>query len=420
MPNALVISRHFPPLSSAGASIRLVKFLKYSAGMGWNFTVLTQHPDFPVFPEEHLSAFLEREIPEETQITRVPDPFSPKTHSSKSDLQQRTSLFWGLRVFLETLKKRKKWKSDLVYAVAPVFVNAFIGAAVSVLFRKPLVLDLKDDWVGSPRFEQKSFWKKPIEKGLEWLIINLACKVLVVTRNSYKLYTQRYPNMASKFVLIPNGCDLQEYLFLRERENGNRGSKFTILSAAWGYKRGYRDAQPFFSGLDLFLRRCPDARNNTEVIFLGDSLSQEYDAVIEALELTEIVVRAPAVHREKMAERLWNSDLLFLIQPVGNTTAISGTLYEYWAVGHAPILLIAENGASSELVTDYHLGESFRHTDIVGIASYLEEVYTAYTNKRPYVISSAGVENFDRRNQAQRIIEIFSECQEERKYDRNE
>lgn len=100
------------------------------------------------------------------------------------------------------------------------------------------------------------------------------------------------------------------------------------------------------------------------------------------------------VARKELVEWLWSSKLL-LVQPVGNTTAISGTLYEYWAVQKAPILLIAEEGASSRFVDENHLGKSFRFDEIMGIASYVEKIYQSYKNKQPQTITNKGIEAFD-------------------------
>jgi glycosyltransferase involved in cell wall biosynthesis len=353
MPTALIVSRSFPPIGSTGASIRLVKFMKYIAALNWEFTVITQHPEHQVVPEDHLSATLEKEIPPDTKIIRVQAP---------SSLFPGISLWWGLRVFWQGWRESKRQKIDLIFVVTPPFSSALIGYLISNVTRKPLVLDIKDDWVGSPDFGKKPAWRKAIETQLENIFIQHAKAVNVVTEHSYHLYQDRYAKIgkSNKIHYIPNGCDLDEYSSLRNRETPDSTNHFVILSAAWGFQKNYRDITPFFLALEQFFHRYPQAKQHVEVILLGNSLSEEYDDFLLQTGIKPLIKVKGSVEREQLVEWLWKADLFLSVQPVGNTTAIPGTLYEYWATGKAPILLIASKGASSEFIDNYHLGNSYQ------------------------------------------------------------
>lgn len=432
MPTSLIVSRHFPPLSSVGSSIRLVKLIKYLDEKDWRFFILTQDPGKTVVPEEQLSRFMEKEIPADTQVIRIPAPFVsidvPRAEARTSShslgaltrllgflldrILPESSLWWGFRVFQHGIKISKNNKIDLIYTVTPVFTNALIGTLLSRVRRIPLVLDMKDDWVGSTAFQQKPVLRKAVERWFESEIIKSASKVILVTERSYLLYKERYKKLASanRFELIPNGCDLFEYRSLWGKERPMSNKTFRILSAAWGYRKDYRDITPFFSALSLFLKRNPDTNLKIEVVLLGNSLSKDYGELLDQARLRNIVRETSALDRENMVEELSSADLFLLVQPVGNTTAISGTIYEYWAVGYAPILLISEQGASSDLVSRYHLGECFNFNQLKGIADYIEKVYNAKLDKSPMTISSQGVDAFDRKMLANKMASIWQEC----------
>jgi glycosyltransferase involved in cell wall biosynthesis len=442
MPTLLIVSRTFPPIGSAGGSIRLVKFIKYNASKGWKFIVLTQHPEYSVVSEACLSAILEEEIPPETEIIRVPAPFTQKCNTElrsgepKLERWQKflrskildyihesivrilcrilpgTSLWWGLRVFWQGLGQTKRKYVDLVYAVTPPFTNALAGILISCFARKPLILDMKDDWVGSPDFYKKSSWRKAIETQMERLIIRHSKRVVLVTEKSYQVYKRRYTTEKNpnKFQYIPNGCDLDEYQILGNQGKQIPTNRFLIMSAAWGYQKNYRDITPFITALNCFFQRNPHAKQYMEILLLGSNLSPEYNELLLETSIQPLIKIHEPVVREQFTEWLWKADLFFLVQPVGNTTAISGTLYEYWAVSKAPILLIAENGASSDLVEKYHLGCSFRFEDIKSISNYIEEIYTAHQNHQPKTISSNGIEAFDRKVLASQMETIWQDC----------
>lgn len=403
MPKALILSRQFPPLNSAGSSIRLVKFLKYIRPEGWEFVVVTQDLEETIDTEERLSAFLEADIPAGTEVVRVKAPLRGLPGSS---------IGWALRAAWAGLRSLKQAQIDLLFTSAPTFTNALLGYVVCKLSGKPMVLDLKDDWVGAPAYLAKPVWRQRVERFFESQIVRAAARVVLVTEDSYQRYRDRYVhlNCPEKFHLVPNGCDLTEYEILAGRLPPPVGPRFTILSAAWGYRRNYRDITPFFLALSRFLQQYPAARSILDVVFLGNSLASEYDGLIAELGLKDVIQVEPPALREDLVERLFAANLLLLVQPQGLTTSISGTLYEYWAAGNAPVLCISEVGASSAIVDDNAIGRSFRFADLDGITAHIVKVYKAYLNQQPIRISSKGVAAFDRKNLAKCMAGIWKEA----------
>jgi glycosyltransferase involved in cell wall biosynthesis len=422
LPKAIIISTVFPPLGTAGGSIRLVKFLKYISDWGWDFVVFTQDVQHPIVPEQILSSFLSDELPADIRVERIAAPFSPSQTDKRLSLINRASVYlfrklfrdsalpWGLRVFLHGLKLTRESKIDLVYGTAPPFTNALIAMLLGWAARKPFVLDLRDDWVGLPIFFRKNILRQKFEIFLESLIVRRASAIVTVTPQSQRLYQERYAHLGQKgkFHLIPNGCDLAEYESLEKREKQIASDRFLVLSAAWWYKKGHRDITPFLLGLHALFERRPDLRKKIEIVMLGNSLSSEYDHLLSELKLEDVIHRLHAVERKELVEWLWKADLFLLIQPVNNRTAISGTLYEYWATGKAPILLISEQGASSELIEKHRIGRHFHFHQVEEIADHIEELFEAYEHGQPLWIERREIQNYDRKVLAKRMSDIWN------------
>jgi glycosyltransferase involved in cell wall biosynthesis len=426
LPKVLVISRHFPPLGSAGGSIRLVKFLKYTSLNGWKFVILTQDLEKTVVSEEKLSNSLLDDVPIDAQIERVPAPFRGELESNSGLLFAKlkknifraifkdSSIAWGMRVFLRGAFNLNKWKIDLIYSVSPPFTDALIGSLLAIIGRKPYILDLKDDWVGSPDFLKKNALRRKAESLLERLIIMSTSAIITVTPQSHLLYSKRYekPGGDGKIYCVPNGCDLEEYKQLANKQRKIETEKFTILSAVWGFRKDYRDLTPFLSSLAVFLKRHPEAKKNVAVILLGNSLSQEYKDAIAKLGLQKIIKEMDAVNRQELVKLMWMADMFLLVQPVGNTTAISGTLYEHWAVGKAPVLLISEKGASSSLIENSNIGRHFHFSEVEKCAAYMEVLYLKYQSRNPEWISRKGIEKFDRQKLAEQMENVWQKALE--------
>lgn len=437
----LVIAERFPPLGSAGASIRLVKFLKYLEPRGWTFTVATTDPDRPPMPVGKNSGILEKEIAQTVEVVHIkpvigfskalkdsePRPKSVPAARVKrpgvlSALRRITKtiekwllipdagILWVLGAFFPLLKLMRKRKYDLLFCVIPPHSSALLGALLSKVTNTPLVYDIKDDWVDSPEFFRKPAPVRSLEKLLEAQVVRQAARMVAVTQNSHRLLQQRYPGLAAKIYLIPNGCDIEEYLKAETILPRLSRPGFLIVSGAAGYQRSYRDAAPFLYALKQFFTKRPEAASQTQVHFLGNSLDHEYDSLIDDLQLSEAVRRLPPLERQEFIQALFEADLFFLIQPYHNSTAISATLYEYWAVGSAPILLISEAGASKSLIDENKLGAGFGFEEIDAISSFIESVYDAKLSNKPITITRSGIERFDRRALTDQLDIIFREC----------
>jgi hypothetical protein len=159
--------------------------------------------------------------------------------------------------------------------------------------------------------------------------------------------------------------------------------------------------------LELFFEHCPQARDQIEIDFLGEDPYSDYKTWLERLLPPSTVHYSGALDRQALVERLWQVDLFFLVQPRENLTAISGTLYEYWATGKAPVLLFAETGASSSLVISNHLGEHFHFSQVEEASRYIERIYQAYCDRHPAWIERSGVEEYDRRKMVQKMLSIW-------------
>jgi glycosyltransferase involved in cell wall biosynthesis len=398
-------------MGSAGASIRLIKFMKYASLEGWRFIVFTEDISRPVIIQERASEFLLDEVPPDTEIIRVPNPIFGENggHPIARFIFKDSSLPWGINVIWTCLKRIRKERIDLIFANAPPFTNPFIGTILRFWYRLPYIFDMKDDWVDTPTFEAKSKLRQMIEVILEGIIICSARFVVLVTQASLNMYKERYQKVTAsgKFHFISNGCDLEEYQVLKDRERRITSKKFTMLSAVSGYRKGYRDLTPLLHGLRMFFDKFPDAKERFTFAFLGNEPSIEFKEMIEKMGMGDLVEYCEPVGRQELVERLWGADLLIVVNLFGLSTAVSGTLYEYWATGKAPILLISEDGAASKILRDNHLGMHALFGEIEEIAEYIEKIYLAYSSGSPMWINREGVEKYSRKYLTQKMLNLW-------------
>jgi glycosyltransferase involved in cell wall biosynthesis len=388
--------------------------MKYAAKSGWSFCVLTQDPDRPVIAEKLLSEFLLAEVPAGAHLLRVGNPTSGVgllAHLGRA-LFGASSLPWGLMVTLKGWKKQHHSKPDLIFVNSPPFTNVAAGLLLAALFNRPLIVDMKDDWVNTPTFLKKHPLRRMIESWVEKKVVHKASAVITASISSYEAKIKYYApaGLDTKFHLIPNGQDMEEYQALINRQRKREGKHFKMVSAAAGYRSDYRDLSPFIRALELFVERYPQAHDQIEIEFLGEDPEDSYKSKLEKLLPAAGIHCRGALGRQALVEHLWQADLFFLIQPRQDFTAVSGTLYEYWATGKAPVLLFSELGASSSLVTDNQIGEHFQFTQVEDASRYIGQIYQAFCDSHPTWIERRGVEEFDRRKLALKMISIWSDA----------
>ena len=374
--------------------------------------IVTQDPDFPVIMEKKDSAILLEELPRDLDVRLIGNPLFSTSIFAKllKQIFRDSSLPWGIKVFLIGNKLARIQSFDMIVTVGPPFGILVIGWLISKIQHLPFVIDMKDDWVGSSGYLNKNKWLQRFTSLVEKFVMKGAKIVSFVTAESHEVYKKRYEyaELKTDFILAPNGVDLEEYTVLGNKKRVMDPERFVILTAASGYRTDYRDLSPLFKGVEDFLQRNPSVKGKVDLVFLGNEVGNEYANSLKDIASKIVVSILPVVPRKEFVEWLWKADLLFLVQPKGNFTSISGTLYEYWATGKAPILLISESGASSVLINKHKLGEHYHFHDIGGISSFIERTYTAHKSQKPVWIEREGIEMYDRKVVIRKLLEQWS------------
>ena len=92
----------------------------------------------------------------------------------------------------------------------------------------------------------------------------------------------------------------------------------------------------------------------------------------------------------------------------GFPTLIPGKIYEYWAVGGPPILLLSVPGAASRLIERHGLGLTTSQHDANAIAEHILKVYERREAGDPMRVSLDGIEQYDRRALAVKLAETLN------------
>jgi glycosyltransferase involved in cell wall biosynthesis len=434
----LILARSFPPFRSTGGSIRVVKFLKYLPALGWLPVVLTIDDRMEYETTRKLgSETLLPDIPSLVHVHRTPSGEQSLASIAKEQAMARQN--WVAGILLRLRGAARRWATrtlllpdkyitwlpfalpcgrqiirqqaiDVIFTTCPPHSAAPIGALLKLLTRKPLILDFRDDWIDTPWHRSRPPASRLIDRRLEKWVVETADRIILVTEGSRESFLARYPHQAKdKFVLIPNGCDLEDFRLIQPAPARPCSSDFTIVhagllndSSSWT-----RSPAALFEALRHIQQTQPELAQGLTMAFTG-RLPEGNRRLAENLGLSAMVKELGSLPREEYIRLLKGADLLLAINYEGFSTLIPGKIYEYWAAGNPPILLLSYPGAAQRLVERHQLGLVVPPDDAGAIQEAILGIYRKREMGAPIRVSPAGLEAYDRRVLAEMLAKTLS------------
>jgi len=446
---ALVVAYVFPPSGGAGVQ-RVSKFVKYLPHFGWDCSVLTvSNPSVPLRDESLLA-----EIPEATVIrkARTFEPgyalknavsagaqattqhrgFKQRLKSlirsaGNAVLQPDAQLLWYPQAVREGKRLLKELHHDVIFVTAPPFSSFLVGAALSRASGLPLVLDYRDEWGISNRYQenrQKSHFSHRWQERQQRSVLTQADAVIATTRRSADSLREVVQACGSRAVVsqIYNGFDasdvgrpvsadcvtgLLEQAVTRLKPGPESSAKFRI--AYVGTLWNLTSIEPVVEALRKLSDQVPEVAARIELVLAGRRTAEQ-DAILDRLNESPCrVVRENYVEHARAIEIMQSANALCLLLsnvPEAERVMPAKT-FEYLAL-QRPILAIAPRGEVTDLLSDCPYAATFAPHDVNSIAEHLALSVTlpdlAATSARSW-----NVQQFERRELTRQLAGLFND-----------
>lgn len=375
----LIVSYFFPPFSS-GSTIRIHNFVKYFPTFGIRPLVLTVREDY--YPSGFRNDALLDDYAECVDIVRC-DSLEPKAGALRDKVygtKERKSLDKILIAFLKRivnlifipdrnvlwtpyavragLKNARTRNAEAVLATGPPFTAHLVAYLIAKRARLPLILDVRDDWIGNEYYDSGNALRRWLERKLEKRIVKKATRVVCATPESVALYHKKYPELDKEtFSHISNGFDPALFEGLTHST-----TQATIEFIHTGSLPPSRSPEFFVRAVRGLIDEHPELASVIRVRFIG-YVPIEHQELVQELNLTEQFEFVSNVAQEEVARILVEEAsvcLIFQRRVDGGMTAIPGKLYEYFAA-RKPILCMTDGGSTPnllrrlgvDLITDY-------------------------------------------------------------------
>ncbi len=423
----LLVTRGYYPCAAVG-SHRAGKFAKYLRRFGWEPTVLTIKEEF--YPD--LSLFVDRalcaEIPVGMEVirggyleprrlrrwldawrrTRATGTAQGRTLQSGPRRAQLTdwievpeSASWLPTGILQGLRPARR--SDVIWATSPPTVGLCVGAVLSRLTGRPLVVDLRDPW----RLGDVKLWPTRchhwLDRRWERFVLETASRIVVVTPLMADTLRREHPEYTDKLSVIYNGYDPTDFAGETVSSDPSRGKALRV-----GYFGAvYQGREEYMLELLRGAKAISDefCERPLHVVMRGPS-HQAIAALAARADAVDILDNGgPVPYRQALALML-EMDVLLLVGSQEHGYALPGKLFEYVGAGR-PILALTPPGALTDFIRHHQVGVAVDPSSGERVIAGLRELLANYAMYRDKLAQAAG--QFTREACTRQLAEILDE-----------
>ncbi len=412
----LMISYWYPPTPGAGAQ-RAAGFARHLAEYGWQPLVVTAK-DRGASLSARLFGFGGDESSEgPVRVVRVPDlvgaesvfvDYAGPPPERRESLMRRMVfpdrfLIWAARATREARQLTQDQMPSIVWTSFPPASAAMVGGDLARALGLPLVLDLRDPWMGAGGYMPRSTRLNAGLTELERRLVRQAAVVVTISDAMTDDICRRHDVPRDRVCTITNGFDLSRCVRVSGFEPPSPPELVHVGSVS---QRNRPDL--FLNALASETRRAPF---DGIVSFVGN-LSSSY---VHRLGLSGIVRTSRMVSWEEAWKQTCRATaLLLLVGDYVGTWGHNTKLFEYLRSGR-PILCLEEMPGSNdrrlleELAAERTVFRSLN--DSAGMVDGIREVLRLGT-RIPFGQREGGgeLDRYDRRRLAGELADVLNRC----------
>ncbi len=324
MKRVLLVSYYFPPMLAVGG-LRALYFARYLSEFGYAPIILTSET------EETIQAEALQQLPACCEIRRVANWYR-----------------WRQDVSIEAVMVAAQLARDpgfdLVFGTAPTWSSIKTAAIIAMVFRRPLVVDIRDPWTcGTAWFRRNMYWQAS-NRLWELYSLRRAKRIIYVDQRQTEMMQQRLSAASAKKMLtITHGYDPVP----DAPERHGPTDMFLLLHSGNLYEE-CRPPKLLFSALALACRN-PEFAAQSRLLLFGNVC--QYKDLVRQCGVEKQVLFSGCLSFQDSIHAMQGADMLVLYQ-VHREAALQPTskIYEYLSTRRPILGIIASDGAAADLL----------------------------------------------------------------------
>ncbi|MGD8979260.1 MAG: glycosyltransferase family 4 protein [candidate division WOR-3 bacterium] len=369
----LIVTYYWPPLGGPG-SLRPVKFAKYLPRFGFKPIILTRkNIAYHSFDHE-----LAEDVPY-AEVIRT-DSLDPARVLNMLGMRRYVTSTWHapIKQTINFPDNKTPWipfaysvgikkEVDYILVTAPPFSAFITGYYIAKRTGKPLVVDFRDAWLEFPFMRYRGQLQKRFVRYWEEKVVRNADLITVVDENIRDTLLGRYPRVASRMHVVPNGYDPDDFARVKPL------SVFTI--SYLGTIREERNPQTLLNAIERFIEASKLHARDVRLQFIGH-IESTYLAKLKQYSFVEIKGHLP--YKKAIAD--FCAAHVSVLITTGSKYFFPSRQNEYLASG-LPIIVCGKSAGLHVLENAFKKGYPgwiFDYNDVEGMSKKIAEIYRKY------------------------------------------
>ena len=408
MPRVLMIAYHFPPLAGSSGIQRTLRFVQQLPRHDWQAAVLSTR----ALAYERSDADLDAEIPRGTVVARAWALDSARhlavagRHIGATARPDRW-VSWKFDGVRHGLRLIRELRPAVLWSTFPIATAHLIAAALQRRTGLPWIADFRDPMAQADYPPDPKTWAS--YKDVEEQAMRQARWCVFTTPSAAQIYRDRYPEAASRIVVVENGYDEESFSSLPDDCSALNPGCVTLLHSGIVYP-DERDPTPLLAALRLLRERGCAAAATLQLRFrasVHDALLHRLAAEHGVADQVEVL---PAIgYRDALAE-MSRADGLLIMQAANCNAQIPAKLYEYLRTGRPIVGLTDPAGDTAGALRAAGIDCIAPLDDAAQIATTLAAWLQALAEGRAPRASAAATAAADRRTRSAELARLLDRC----------
>lgn len=311
---------------------------------------------------------------------------------------------WAVPVVSTGVFKAIRRRFDLVWVSGPHSRNLIAGYWLSVLLRKPLVLDIRDPWTYGSLWSPLTPDVARAERKWARRILRRAARIVFTSPMTLQEMQRRFPDVPrERMCTITNGFSAEEIEPLRD------APAHVCLFRYVGTLNERRRPDVILDGLRIARESNPELAADVRFEFIGGMAGHE--PRIDACGLTGVVTNVGRVSHDDSLRMMHGADVNVLLQTITEgQDVVSGKAFEYLAARKPILAVVSENGGDAWLVRETNAGIVAPFDDAAAVAEAIEHCWRAWrSGTGELTMSDEQLARYARRNLTRKLAQVFDD-----------
>lgn len=373
----LMVAFHYPPIAASAGALRTRAFASYLPDYGWRAHVLTpssfvyaERDDCGVLPsqaEVHRSWALDAKRHmgwrgRYAAITATPDRW----------------ISWAPAAIVTGMRLIRRYPIEAIWSTYPIPTAHLIADALSRMSGLPWVAEFRDPLRpdGQPMQQRAQCW-------IERETMNRAQHMVFVTPGARREAARRYPGLADRSSVLPNGFDESLDPPDASRRPSGASRPIRLLHSGHLYPEG-RDPSALFDALQLLRQAGVIDANCLQIVLRNSQHERRYRREAKQRGIEDIVSLQPRLSHPLTLQEQSAADGLLLLQGAQFNLQVPAKLFEYLQARRPILALVDADGDTAAVLTELEAGIQADAGSVeaiaMGVKRFLEVIESGQTS----------------------------------------